>query len=198
MITNSEILHVTVPQRYFEYAQAYRNAASALCVKMTSEDPACTWPNSIVANVESIILGALAGIFVYVIGQLLSKFFIEPLYELRKSIGEVRFILSLHAPTIHTPIGRSKESSEEASEALRRCSSDLIAKLHAIPFYKITSLGVLPSRSDIEQAAVQLRGLATFVHEEGEKANASIEKVNKRVERIEYLLRFKPLEEIGS
>ena len=43
---------------------------------------------------EKIVLGALVGIGVYVIGQLLSKFFIEPLYELRKAIGEV--LLTCH------------------------------------------------------------------------------------------------------
>ena len=48
MITDSEIAHLPVHQRFFEYAQAYRNAASALCFKMTSEDETCTWPNAAV------------------------------------------------------------------------------------------------------------------------------------------------------
>ncbi|MGZ8238255.1 MAG: hypothetical protein ACXWTY_10350 [Methylobacter sp.] len=48
MVTDSEILHLAVPQRLFEYAYAYRDAASALCVKMTSEDASCTWPNAAV------------------------------------------------------------------------------------------------------------------------------------------------------
>lgn len=48
MVTDSEILHLAVPQRFFEYAHAYRNAASALCIKMTTEDASCTWPNATV------------------------------------------------------------------------------------------------------------------------------------------------------
>ena len=48
MVTDSEILHLAVPQRFFEYAHAYRNAAYALCAKMTSEDASCTWPNAAV------------------------------------------------------------------------------------------------------------------------------------------------------
>jgi len=150
-------------------------------------------------NIENIVLGALAGIVVYVAGQLLSKFFIEPLYELRKTVGEVRFILAFHAPTIHTPIGRSNESSDAASEALRKSSCDLIAKLHAIPFFektRILSFGALPSKKDVECAAVQLRGLSSYMHEEGEKAFTSIDVINKRVEKIERLLRFIPLESI--
>jgi len=48
MVTDSEILHLAVPQRFFEYAHAYRNAAYALCAKMTSEDVSNTWPNATV------------------------------------------------------------------------------------------------------------------------------------------------------
>lgn len=48
MITDSEILHLGVPQRFFEYAHAYQNAATALCIKMTKENASCTWPNAAV------------------------------------------------------------------------------------------------------------------------------------------------------
>lgn len=48
MVTDSEIIHLALPQRFFEYAQAYRNAASALCLTMTSEDASRTWPNATV------------------------------------------------------------------------------------------------------------------------------------------------------
>jgi len=40
------------------------------------------------------------GVLVYVIGQLLSKFLIDPTHELKKVIGQVRFNLAFHAPTI--------------------------------------------------------------------------------------------------
>jgi len=78
-----------------------------------------------------------------------------------------------------------------------KSSCDLIAKLHAVPGFEVfrhLSFGVLPNRNDIEAAAIQLRGLSTYVHEEGEKANSNIEIVNKRVAKIESLLRLKPLE----
>ena len=148
-------------------------------------------------DIERIVWGGLAGITVYVIGQLLSKFLIEPLHELRKVVGEVRFNLAFHAPTIHTPISRSDETSEAARQALMKSSCELIAKLHAVPGFTIVrhlSFGALPNRKDVEAAAVQLRGLSTYVHEKGEKANANIEIINKRVAKIESLLRLKPLE----
>jgi len=147
-------------------------------------------------DIEKIVWGALGGLTVFVAGQLLSKFFIEPLHELRKAVGEVRFNLAFHAPTIHTPIGRSQEASDKAREALMKSSCDLIADLHAIPIYGVTRLlafGVLPCRKSIEDAAVQLRGLSTYVQETGEKANSSLDVIQKRVERIEKMLGLKPL-----
>lgn len=46
MITDSEFSNLTVPQRFFEYAIAYRNAASALCATMAEDKKLRTWPNA--------------------------------------------------------------------------------------------------------------------------------------------------------
>ena len=148
-------------------------------------------------DIEKIVWGAFGGLTVFVIGQLLAKFFIEPLHELRKAVGEVRFNLAFHAPTIHTPIGRSQDASDKAREALMESSCSLIADLHAIPIYGVTrffAFGALPCRKSVEDAAVQLRGLSTYVHETGEKANSSLDVMQRRVERIEKLLWLIPLE----
>lgn len=152
-------------------------------------------------DLEKILLSSavtvFAAVLVYVIGQLLSKAFIEPAYELRKTIGEVRFNLAFHAPTIHTPIGRTEERSAEARAALMKSSCDLLAKVHAIPFYSAlskVSFGFLPPRSSIEDAAVRLRGLSTYVHETGDKAHEALETIEKIVSRVEAKLGLKPLE----
>ena len=139
----------------------------------------------------------LGGVIIYVAGQLVSKFFIDPLHDLCRVVGEVRFNLAFHGTTIHTPIGRSNEASDKAKTALMTSSCELITKLHAIPIYRasrLLSFGILPIRKSVEDAAVQLRGLSTYVHQEGEKASNSIDVINKRVEKIEKLLNLMPLE----
>ncbi|MCM0083276.1 hypothetical protein L4X63_16950 [Geomonas sp. Red32] len=149
------------------------------------------------SETTKIILGVISGIVVTIIGQLTAKFFIEPLHDLLKVIGEVRFHLSFHAPTIHTPIGRTKEASDAAKEALLKSSSDLLSKLHAIPAYVLTCfipLHDLPAQKDVEAAAVHLRALSTHVHDTGPEALAALEQVRKRVELVERLLHLKPLE----
>ena len=137
------------------------------------------------------------GLFLYVIGQLLSKFFIEPVHELKKVIGEVRFNLAFHAPIIHTPISRNPERSQKAYEALMKSSCDLLARVNTIPFYsRLSSFsrGFLPSKQAILDSAVQLRGLSTYVHETDAKANDSLDTIAKRVARIEKNLGLEPLE----
>lgn len=139
----------------------------------------------------------VGGLCLYVTGQLLSKFFIEPTHELKRAIGEVRFNLAFHAPIIHTPISRNSERSQKAYEALMKSSCDLLARVNAIPFYsRLSSLsrGFLPSKQAIVDSAVQLRGLSTYVHETDSKANDSLDTIAKRVARVEKNLGLEPQE----
>jgi len=138
-------------------------------------------------------LTVFGGVLVYVTGQLISKIFIEPIHELIKAIGEVRFTLEFHAPVIHTPISRNDENSKEVYVSLMRNSCNLLARLHTIPCYSWISRqsrGFLPSKQNIVDSAIQLRGLSTYVYETGDKANESIDVVNKRVNKIKENLGF--------
>lgn len=169
---------------------------------MVMEHPArCTESSSRQVNIMSdatkIVWGAIGAIGVYVIGQLLSKFFIEPLHDLRKAVGEVRFTLAFHAPTINTPEGRSEKTSEAAREALMKSSCDLLARLHAVPAFECTrflAFGALPPRMSIERAVVQLRGLSTYMYQTEGKAVAALDVIRRRIEIIEKELRLRPLE----
>ncbi|MGB7541807.1 MAG: hypothetical protein WBM28_07310 [Burkholderiales bacterium] len=139
----------------------------------------------------------LGGVTVYVFGQLLSKFFIEPTHELKKVVGEVRFNLAFHAPAIHTPISREPERSAKAHEALLKSSCDLLAKVNAVPLYgaiSCLSFGFLPQKKHILEAATQLRGLSTYVHETGANALLHTDVIAKRIARIEQCLGLEPVE----
>ena len=134
------------------------------------------------------------GVILFVIGQLLSKFLIEPIQELKKAIGEVRFNLAYYAPIIHTPISRDKERSDKAYDAIMRNSCDLLTKADAIPFYRLIPNRFFLPIMNIDRAAVDLRALTTYLHETGEKAASHIEVINSRVKSIEQKLRLRPLE----
>lgn len=68
MVTDSELAHLSVPERFFEYAKAYRNAASALCAAMSSDSASCTWPN---ATVVMLLAAHAAELFIK--GAILSR-----------------------------------------------------------------------------------------------------------------------------
>jgi hypothetical protein len=136
----------------------------------------------------------LGGGIVFVTGQLLSKFLIEPIQELRKAMGEVRFNLAYYAPIIHTPISRDKERSDKAYDSIMRNSCDLLTKADAIPFYRFLPHRFVLPKQNIDRAVVDLRAVTTYLHETGEKADSHIEDINRRVERIQRQLQLRPLE----
>jgi hypothetical protein len=151
------------------------------------------------------VFTVLVGIFVYVVGQLLSKFFIDPIQELKKVIGEVQFNLALYAPVISTSLARSQERSDKASEAFMKSSCDLLARVNAIPLYRALSARFpcfLPSREAVTAAAKALRGLSHSVYEKNEKSSSNnqieetrrLEENKKYVASIEKCLQLEPLE----
>jgi hypothetical protein len=141
-------------------------------------------------------LTILGGVAIFVVGQFVLKYFIEPAQELRRAIGEVRFNLAYHAQVIHTPIARTPERSDKAYEALIRSSCDLLARVSSVPFYGIVSFytaGVVPAKRRVIEAAIELRGLSTYVHETGDSAAAHADAIASRVAKIEKYLNFEPL-----
>lgn len=131
------------------------------------------------------------GVVLFVTGQLLSKFLIEPIQELKKTIGEVRFNLAYYAPIIHTPVSRDKARSDKAYDAIMKNSCDLLTKADAIPFYRSLPRQFVLPIEHIDRAAVDLRALTTFLHETGEQADSHIDKINKLTERIEQQLELR-------
>jgi hypothetical protein len=146
------------------------------------------------SDIDTAALTILGGVIVYVVGQLLSKLFIDSLQNLRKTIGETRFNLAFHAGEIHTPISRTLEKSDKVRDALMKNLCDLLASLQSLSFYWLASvLRMAPPQNFIEDAAVQLRALSTYVHETGSDAGDTLEIIAKRVNRIETLLGLNPL-----
>jgi hypothetical protein len=139
------------------------------------------------------LIAALVVLGLYVLKQILSKLFFDPAADLRRVIDETAHLLAYHAPTIYTPIGRTKETSDAARDSLLSNSAALTAKLDAIRFYgavRLLFLGKLPDSKSISEAAVTLRGLSTHMHETGEEAIRSLDVIHKRVDKIRRLLKI--------
>lgn len=137
-------------------------------------------------------LTVIGGVLIFVLGQLLVRFIIEPIQDLKKLLGEIRFVLVFHAPAILTPVG-DKDSEDSAQKALRKASSDLRSKIGVIPFYRLwssVSCGFLPGKKNAFEASKLLMGLSNSVHQ----PNRSDKNVD-RIAKVECFLNYESLEE---
>ena len=81
-------------------------------------------------------LTILGGIIVLVLGQLVQRFFIEPIHEQARVIGEIAYSLAFYAPVYSSPsLARATDEGFKVMDALRGNASRLIAATHAIRWY---------------------------------------------------------------
>lgn len=109
-----------------------------------------------------IALTALAGVIVFVLGQVVQKWFIEPIQEQRKTIGEIANALIFYA-NVDEQI-TSREKIDEAIINIRKLSSSLHQSLVLIPCYRLlASLRLVPSEERILSAASNLIAMSNKV-----------------------------------
>ena len=131
----------------------------------------------ILLTAASTILG---GVFIFVAGQVVARFFIEPIHDFKTLLGDIRYSLIFFAREIQTPVPGDKERCDKASEALRKHSSDLPSKAAAIPLYALISAltcRFIPRRILVFEAARYLMGLSNAVYNKDRSRNT--DSVNK-------------------
>jgi hypothetical protein len=103
----------------------------------------------------TILLTVLAGIAVFVSGQIVQKWFIDPIQEQRKLIGEVLYCLAFYAYVRRDLFPPSQVL--EAHTAIRGLSAQLFKALAVIPCYRFLGLiHVVHKRTTIIDTAVDL------------------------------------------
>jgi hypothetical protein len=106
----------------------------------------------------------LAGVTVFVLGQIVLKWMIEPIQELRKLKGEILFHLANDHATIHNAKTVEKETALEVGRTLERLGASLLANQHLIPMYsRIQRVFQLPDREKIQFAAKRLRLISNSI-----------------------------------
>jgi len=113
------------------------------------------------------LLTAILGVLVFVAGQAILRFVVEPVQEQKRLIGEVTHALLFYAN--RGPIGVElgsypAEHLYEASAHLRDLAGRLRASVFYVPFYdSLARLGVVPTKEDALEAAAQLVGWSNSV-----------------------------------
>jgi hypothetical protein len=130
----------------------------------------------------TVILTIFAGVLTYIIGQMILKLVIEPILELRKTIGRISHSLIHYAGFIFNPGVRPKDEIQHASDYLRSLSSEIQSHLYLVPIYGLTAFFFrLPTKRKVLDASKALMGLSNSLFRESE----SVYKHNsKRVEKV--------------
>ena len=111
-------------------------------------------------------LTVLTGTTLFVIGQIVSKFLIEPILEQRRVIGEIAYSLIFYARDYTSPGLGKRDRMDEASEVLRQHASQLRARTHAIPWYGFWALlRRVRKYEDVLEASKRLIGLSNSIHQ---------------------------------
>ncbi len=118
-------------------------------------------------DLDKILLTALFGIFVFVLGQIVVKFLIEPLYEYRKVVSSIASALLYHAHYYSDSGLHNVELAEvkEAADQFRQLATELTARTVAIPGYRLLGmLRIVRPYKEILAARGSLWGLSNTLH----------------------------------
>lgn len=130
-------------------------------------------------------LTILGGIIVLVIGQIITKFFIEPIHEQSKLIGDIAYSLTFYANIFSNPGNGKPEQMEEASKILRQQASQLLEKNYTIQWYWLWELlRVVPKQEDVIAASQSLIWLSNFIYSQEIDPGQSIGSINKIKNRL--------------
>lgn len=111
----------------------------------------------------------LAGVSVFVLGQIVLKWMIEPIQEFRKLKGEILFHLANDYATIQNAKVVEKDAALEVGKVLERLGASLLATEHLIPMYsRIRCIFSLPEREGIQFAAKRLRLISNSMFSDAE------------------------------
>src|SRR5438445_11867119 len=127
---------------------------------------------------STVFWTVFAGFSVFVLGQIVVKFVLEPIQEFYKLTGEIGHSLVYYANVYSNTDVSGETERKEAHDKFRGQSCELFAKAYTIPLFRLWSLfRLLPKRDDVEKAGGYLIGLANGCYD---KSQFSAERNNKR------------------
>jgi hypothetical protein len=131
-------------------------------------------PEGFVANqLEVVFLTVFSGTVTYVLGQLALKLVVEPVHDLKKTIGGISHSLIERESDIFNPGLGQNDVMDETARELRKLASQLQSHLYLIPWYTVMArIFRLPFPAKILVASKALKGLANGIRKSTDGVNA--------------------------
>jgi hypothetical protein len=122
-------------------------------IRLDAPVPAGAWVPVMGWEITKIVLTAsvtiLGGVFIYVLGQIATRFFIEPYHEYRKLVGEIADALVYYA---NVSSSSNVDIKEKASDKFRQQRSLLRVRAE----HEVIDDQLLPVAEKVEQAHLPL------------------------------------------
>lgn len=113
---------------------------------------------------STIFFTVFSGVITYIVGQLILKLWLEPIHDMKKTIGQISYSLIESANVIGNPGVPSQEIMSETSKNLRKLASQLQSHLYLVPIYALTAIIFkIPRRNEVLMASKALIGLSNSV-----------------------------------
>lgn len=114
---------------------------------------------------DSLLLTIFAGVSVFVLGQFFLKLVLDPIVEMKSTLGRLSALFLREQAKI-----TNARANEETQKELKKMASELLARRQAIPSYKIMGwIFGLPSSDRILSACKSLNWIAFHVLEDAPK-----------------------------
>lgn len=117
-------------------------------------------------------LTILGGVIIFVIGQIILRFIIEPILELNRIRGEIAYSLIFYANVYrnarpeYTDLREDTKMRDDVQKIFREQASRLCPKASIIPWFKIWELlKIVPKFQNVTAAAEELIGLSNSIHD---------------------------------
>mgnify|MGYP000052713566 CR=1 FL=1 len=125
----------------------------------------------------TVLLTIFTGFTVFVLGQVFIRLFVEPVQELKKTIGSVQFTLSKLAYIIHNPDSFSSEELTGVFKELRELSARLATDLSLVPCYEKTCrVFFLPDVNCVRKASKNIVAVSNWLTSKNSNQFAHITK----------------------
>lgn len=132
-----------------------------------------------------IFLTVISGVLIFVIGQIILKWFMEPLLSMKEQLGKTS-ALFLREQSVIT----NYSDKDDVVNQLKECASSLLAKKSAITLYCLFScIRLVPSAKNVQNATQSINLIAGLIQQNDKKGNAAMD-IHAEMEKIAKYLKI--------
>ena len=139
----------------------------------------------IMSELLTASITVLTGVIIYIFGQYFLKLILEPIFELRKAIARINYLIVYYANKMYTP----SQQSEYVRDELRASASRLLELMHLPAWYGLSRRFFdMPDEGSLLASIHQVIGLSNSVGKQ-----TPYDPKDERIKEIRKLLQLREI-----